>query len=121
MPNRKTLDAFLALVQSEKHDQAIERFYTDGATMQENLGAPRKGRDTLVAGERAMLARHKAVRTTLVPPVFVEGDFVVIHWIFEFMRMDGTVMRIEELAHQRWEGDKIAEERFYYDPGQMKG
>jgi len=29
-------------------------------------------------------------------------------------------MRIEELAHQRWQGEKIAEERFYFDPSQMK-
>ena len=121
MPNRKTLDAFVALVRCEKHDQAIARFYAEDATMQENLGPKRKGRDTLVTGERAMLARHKSVRTTLVPPVFVEGDFVVLHWIFEFMRMDGSIMRIEELEHQRWDGEKIAEERFYYDPAQMKG
>jgi hypothetical protein len=25
-------------------------------------------------------------------------------------------MRIDELAHQRWEGEKIVEERFFYDP-----
>jgi hypothetical protein len=25
-------------------------------------------------------------------------------------------LRIDELAHQRWEGDKIVEERFFYDP-----
>ena len=37
------------------------------------------------------------------------------------VRADGGVMRIEELAHQRWDGEKIAEERFYYDPAQMKG
>ena len=24
-----------------------------------------------------------------------------------------------KLALQRWEGERIAEERFYYDPGQM--
>jgi hypothetical protein len=121
MPSQKTLDDFLATVLSEKHDEAIARFYTENATMQENLGAIRKGRDTLVAGERAMLARHKSVHTTCAKPVLVSGDIVVIHWIFEFTRMDGSVIRIEELAHQRWEGEKIAEERFYYDPAQMKG
>jgi ketosteroid isomerase-like protein len=56
-----------------------------------------------------------------VAPVFVSGDQVVIHWIFEFVKADGGVVRIEELAHQRWEGEKIAEERFYYDPAQMAG
>ena len=28
---------------------------------------------------------------------------------------------LEELAHQRWRGDRIAEERFYYDPAQLAG
>jgi hypothetical protein len=27
-------------------------------------------------------------------------------------------MMIDELAYQRWDGDRIAEERFYYDPVQ---
>lgn len=34
---------FVALVVSGKHDEAIERFYTENATLQENLGDIRKG------------------------------------------------------------------------------
>jgi hypothetical protein len=26
---------------------------------------------------------------------------------------------MEELAYQRWEGERIAEERFFYDPAQL--
>ncbi len=29
-------------------------------------------------------------------------------------------MQMDELAYQRWDGNKIAEERFYYDPKQMQ-
>jgi len=119
MPGQTTLDDFFAMVLSGKHDTAIEQFYAEDATMQENLGDIRKGRDVLAVGERATLARFKGVKTTVVPPVFVSGDEVVIHWIFEFERADGSVMRIEELAHQKWRGEKIAEERFYYDPKQL--
>jgi len=120
MPAQKTLDDFVALVVSGKHDEALERFYTEDATMQDNLGDVRKGRDALVARERAFMSRFKEIRTTCVKPVLVSGDLVVIHWIFEFVRPDDTVMRIEELAHQRWQGEKVAEERFYFDPSQMK-
>jgi ketosteroid isomerase-like protein len=120
MPSQKTLDDFVALVVSGKHDEALERFYTEDAAMQDNLGEVRKGRDSLVARERAFMGRFTEIRTTCVKPVFVSGDFVVIHWIFEFVRAEGSVMRIEELAHQRWQGEKIAEERFYFDPSQMK-
>jgi ketosteroid isomerase-like protein len=118
MPARETIDRFVAMVVSGRHDQAIADFYTPDASMQENLTPPRKGRDGLVARERATMARFQEIRTTCVPPVMAEGDIVVVHWIFEFVKPDGTVVTIEELAHQRWEGGKIAEERFYYDPAQ---
>jgi hypothetical protein len=119
MPDKKVLDDFIAMVKSGQHDRAIELFYAEDSTMQENLGEIRRGRDNHVARERATLARFTGVHTVLVGPVFTAGDYVVLHWIFEFVRGDGGVVRIEELAHQRWAGNKIAEERFYYDPAQL--
>lgn len=121
MPTKQTLDAFVAMVVGGKHDQAIADFYLPDSTMQENLNPPRKGRERNVAREAATMAAFKEIRTTCVAPVFVSGDQVVIHWVFEFVKNDGGMVRIEELAHQRWDGEKISEERFYYDPAQMAG
>ncbi|WP_430396781.1 nuclear transport factor 2 family protein [Ferrovibrio sp.] len=121
MPNPATLEAFIALVESGAHDIAIERFYTEAATMQENLTEPpRRGRANLVAHERAVLARVQSVESECVRPVFVEGDRTVIRWIFRFTFKDGSKRAMDELAYQRWEGEKIAEERFYYDPAQLR-
>jgi hypothetical protein len=50
--------------------------------------------------------------------VFVSGDRVVIRWIFRFEWLDGTVTRMEELACQRWEGERVVQETFFYDPAQ---
>ena len=36
----------------------------------------------------------------------------------EFVWQDGSRTRMEELAYQRWEGERIAEETFFYDPAQ---
>ena len=119
MPDTKTLEEFIAAVESNKHVDAIERFYADDASMQENLGEPRKGRDTLVAGEAAFLKMWKEVRSECVRPAFHDGDKVVIRWIFEFTGQDGQQRRMEELAYQRWRGNKIVEEQFFYDPAQM--
>jgi ketosteroid isomerase-like protein len=52
--------------------------------------------------------------------VFVNGDRVVVRWVFEFETKDGKRIRIEELACQRWEGERIAEEKFFYDPVQLR-
>ncbi|WP_374301670.1 nuclear transport factor 2 family protein [Ferrovibrio sp.] len=121
MPSRQTVEDFIALVESNRHDEAIERFYTEDASMQENLTEPpRQGRDRLVAHERAVLARAKTVASECVRPVLIDGDTVVVHWVFHFEFKDGSKRRIEELAHQIWKGEKIWRERFYYDPAQMK-
>jgi ketosteroid isomerase-like protein len=120
MPSQSTLDAFVALVLGGKHDEAIERFYTEDATMQENVDPPRKGRDTLIAGERAIMGLFKEIHSAKRGPIFVNSDHVVINWVFRFVAPDGKSFTHDELAYQRWEGEKIAEERFYYDPAQRK-
>ena len=88
--------------------------------MRENNAEPRRGRDLLVANERAVLARTASVISRCVRPVLVDGDHVVIRWIFEFEALDGKRTRIEELAYQRWEGEKVVEEKFFYDPKQLQ-
>ena len=120
MPSPQTLDRFIARVEQNAHAEAIAEFYTERASMQENNAAPRVGRDVLVQHEKRVLARARTVHSTCVRPVFTSGDNVVIRWIFEFEWQDGTRTRMEELAYQRWEGERVAEERFFYDPAQRQ-
>lgn len=118
MPSPQTLERFIAMVERNDHAQACELFYTEHSTMQENQGSPRVGRDAHVANERQVMARAESVTSTCVRPVLVNGDHVVIRWIFQFTWRDGSVTRMEELAWQRWEGERIGEETFFYDPAQ---
>jgi hypothetical protein len=120
MPTGATLDRFIARVEENAHVEAIEEFYAPHASMQENDLPPRVGRDTLVANERAVMARTRSVRSTCVRPVFVNGDHVVVRWIFAFEFKDGSRLRMEELAWQRWESEHMVEEKFFYDPRQLK-
>jgi ketosteroid isomerase-like protein len=120
MPHKETVEAFIATVVSGQHAEAIERFYAPNATMQENHHPPRVGRDVLVAHERAALAKHASVFTRPCDFYAIEGDRVAIHWVFEFTRLDGKQFKIDEFAYQRWEDDKVVEERFFYDPAQMR-
>ncbi len=120
MPSEETLNHFIRAVESGAHDQACEDFYTVDSTMQENGNPPRAGRAAHVAGERRVLARARSVASSCVRPVFVNGDFVVIRWKFRFDWLDGTRTDIEELAYQRWEGERVAQETFFYDPAQLQ-
>jgi len=119
MPTRARLDEFIAAVVSGDHDGAIERYYTEDASMQENAAPPRVGREVLVAHERAALARVKSVISTCVSSIG-EGDRVAIHWVFEFEYHSGKTGRFDEVALQEWRGDRIFRERFFYDPAKPK-
>jgi hypothetical protein len=119
MPSPDTLARFVARVEENAHAEALEEFYAADASMRENFGAPRVGRDLLVAREREVLASAASVRSQCVRPVLVSGDIVVIRWIFEFAWRDGGSMRLEELAWQRWQDERIVEEQFFYDPAQL--
>ena len=120
MPSRERVMALVAMVEQGKFVEAIEEFYTEDATMQENGEPPRGGRDRLVEGERKVLAAHKEARTLPGSSFVLDGDQAVIRWTFVFTRHDGRSFRMEELALQRWRGDRIAEERFFYDPEQTR-
>ena len=119
MPSPEAIARFIAKVESNDHVAAIEEFYTEGATMRENGQPPRRGRAALVANERRALQRMRSVRSRCVRPVFVAGDHAVIRWTFDF-ETEGGQVHMDELAYQRWEGDRIAEEQFFYDPRQLE-
>ena len=120
MPNRAVVEAFIETVVSGRHAEAIEAFYAEDASMQENLGPPRQGRDVLVAHEKAFLARMANIVTHPVERWLLDGDRVVINWVFEVTDKDGVTRRLDELAIQQWDGDKIVREQFYYDPQSIK-
>jgi hypothetical protein len=119
MPSRARLDEFIAVVEAGDHAGAIERYYTEDSSMQENASPPRVGRDILVAHERGVLARMSHVYSKAISSV-AEGDHVAIHWIFELTDKSGKVRRIDEVALQQWRGDNIFRERFFYDPSGLK-
>src|SRR6202163_3479534 len=97
MPSRARLDEFIAVVETGDHAGAIERYYTEDASMQENAEPPRVGRDLLVTHERGVLARMSHVYSKAMSSV-VERDRVAIHWIFEQTDKSGKVHRIDEMV-----------------------
>ena len=120
MPSRERVNAFVAAVRQGRYVEAIADFYALNATMRENLGAPRAGRDALIAHEKAVLGSVKSIVTREADPVLVDGDRVVIGWTFEMTGQDGGVRGMTELALQTWRGEEIAEEQFFYDPAQLQ-
>lgn len=119
MPKLETIEQFIEMVESNEHDKAIEKFYTRDASMQENQAEPRVGRDNLAANEKNTLLKVKSLVSKCIRPYFIDGDHVVIQWFFRFEWKNGTISEIEEIAHQKWEGELIKTEKFFYDPKQF--
>lgn len=119
MPTSARVAAFVAMVEAGDYVEAIETFYAEDATAQENLGRTLTGRTALVENERAALTRNIIV-TRKGSVVLVDGDRVAIRWVFEMTDGPGTTRVLDEIAWQRWDGDRIVEERFYYDPAQLR-
>ena len=119
MPKRETVESFIALVEAGDFVTAMEWFYADDATMQENQDPSRKGLAALIEGERRTIARSRNIKARCIRPALIDGDTVVIRWLFEFELSDGSKIVLDEVAHQRWREEKMREEKFFYDPKQM--
>lgn len=115
MPDKQRVERFIDAVVHGDHVEAIRDFYHEDATMQENLGEPRRGRDTLMAHEAKALSNMQKMETKPVATFLVDGDNVAIRWTFIMTDKAGTRRQLEELSLQRWDGDRIASEQFFYD------
>jgi hypothetical protein len=120
MPTRSTVEAFAAMVEAGDYVGAIETYYARDASMQENNEPPRKGREVLVAAERQVMGRFTSIKARRLSPILIDGDEVAIRWRFEFTAADGAVRTLEEVAWQKWRGDLVSAEQFFYDPKQMR-
>ena len=118
MPSTETVERFIATVERNEHIEALENFYTADSTMQENTQPPRLGLAAHVANERRILPNARSLSSQCIRPVLYQGDHVAIRWRFCFEWQDGTVTRMEEVAWQRWEGERVVQETFFYDPAQ---
>lgn len=115
MPTKEKVREFIDAVVQGDHVEAIHNFYHEDASMQENLDPPRVGRDALAAHEAAGKQKVKSMHTHQPETVLVDGDDVAIAWVFDIVDLKGVPRRLNEVAMQRWRGDRIAEERFVYD------
>lgn len=115
MPTRERLEGFVAAVVAGRFVEALRDFYHDDAVTRENAGPERRGLATLVAIEERTL-RAFSMRAFEPDAVLLDGDRVAIGWTFEMTNAKDPTWRMEEVALQRWRGDRIAEERFFYDP-----
>ena len=120
MPTLERVQAFIARVEAREYIDALVEFYHEDVVVQENFGDTRKSRDALIAHEIDITARFGSVPVRKVERFAVNGDLVFINWVFTLQPKEGAARTLDEVVMQVWRDDRIAWERFYYDPGTIR-
>ena len=118
MPTRTQVAQLVRLVESNRILDAIDEFYDDNVSMQDNHNPPVVGKDANRERERAFFGGI-TVHGNRALSVAIDGEQVVIHWLFEFTGADGKRHRLDQLSHQDWRDGRIVRERFYYDSARI--
>lgn len=101
--------------------EAFEKFYHDDVVVIDGNTPPRNGKDAQRKAIEGWLSMVKEVHGGGTGPIAVDekNNVVMIESWMDVTFQDGNRMKMEEVAVQKWEGDKIIHERFYYTmPGQ---
>ena len=114
MSTRDQVTQFVRLVEANRIVDAIDQFYDEQVSMQDNLNAPTVGKAANRERERQFFGGI-TVHQNRALSVAVDGDQAVIHWLFEFTGGDGKRYRMDQLAQQEWKDGRVVRERFYYD------
>ena len=118
MTVKENVQTLIALAEQGKFVEALQQFYAEDATMQENNAPPRVGLPALLENERRFLASIKGI-TSKVDSFIAEGNRAAINWVFEITNLKGQKTTLNEVAYQLWQDGKIVREKFYYDPAQL--
>jgi hypothetical protein len=111
---RERVQGLIALAEQGKFLEAIQEYYAEDATMQENEQPPRVGLTALLENERRVLASIKEIRINRADSFVVDGDRAAINWVYHFIDDHGRDFHRDELAYQVWQDGKIIRERFFY-------
>ena len=98
---------------------AFEKYYHKDVVMVEATGEERKGKDVNRKFEIEFLGMIKEMHGGGVRSIASnekEATTMVESWMDITMK-DGKRSMMEEVAVQKWKGDQIIHERFYYNAG----
>lgn len=96
---------------------AFEKFYHDDVVMVEATGDKREGKDANREFEKNWMAGVQEMHGGGVNAITSnedQGITMVESWM-DLTFKDGNRSKMEEVAVQKWNGDKIVHERFYYN------
>lgn len=105
------------LINSGQLMDAFEKYYHDTITMIEATGDTCEGKDANREREKQFIASVKEFHGSGVNAFTSneEEGFTMVEAWMDITFQDGNRMKMEQIARQKWQGDQIIQERFYYN------
>ena len=95
--------------------KAIELFYSDNVSMQENEESPTVGKQNCIRNEKQNLQRVKELKCTLLNQAINSKENVVFsEWEIIFTDKNDKKIKLKEVSVQHWNKGQIEKEKFYY-------
>jgi len=116
------IKAMYEMVGSGQMLDAFEKYYHDDVVMVEATGEVRKGKAANREFSKQWMSGLKEVHgggTNAITSNEEDKTTAVESWM-EVTFKDGNRIKMEEVAVQKWEGDQIIHERFYYNAAPMQ-
>ena len=113
---QKAQDLYSMIGQGKMLD-AFEKFYHEDVVMVEATGHVREGKDTNREFEKQWMAGIEAMHDGGVTAITSDEDngITMVEAWTDVTLKEGGRMKMEEVCVQKWQGDQIIHERFYYN------
>ena len=121
MKYKELAEEMYQMVTSGQALEAFEKFYHDNCSMFEATGEVREGKAASREFEQNFYNSIKEYHGGGVHAITSdeENAITMVEAWMEVTFQDDSRIKMEEIARQKWQGDQIIEERFYYNPGPM--
>lgn len=110
-----------AMIEAGQTMEALDKYYHDDVVVIDGTSDPRNGKEEQRKAVEQWVAMVKEFHGSGFNAITANeetGETSVESWT-EITFQDGTRVKMEEVGVQKWQGDKIIHERFYYSMPDM--
>ena len=115
----KKVEEMYNMINSGQMMDAFEKYYAENVVMEEPMTGRREGKAANREFEKNWadsIAEYHGGGVNSITSNEETGVTMVEAWI-DMTNKEGQRMKMEEVAVQKWNGDQIEHERFYYNMG----
>lgn len=94
--------------------EAMDEFYSDDVTMQENTDSPTVGLAANIEREKQFLSNIAEWLGFEVLSIAADGNVAFVESRSQFRTVDGTEVDSVQVSRSIWKDGKIVDERFYH-------